>query len=105
MQQAIAQLKKKGVRVYGLSATVSRTVQEEEFKEPALFVLGNEGSGIGPAAKSVCDQLLSIPMSPRAESLNVATIGRHSSLCLEPQAPARSARIKTYDTRRSNPQI
>ncbi len=75
MQQAIAQLKKKGVRVYGLSATVSRAVQEEEFKEPALFVLGNEGSGIGPAAKSVCDQLLSIPMSPRAESLNVATSG------------------------------
>ena len=75
MQQAIANLKKKGVRVYGLSATVAHTVNKEEFKEPTLFVLGNEGSGIGPAARSVCDQLLSIPMSPRAESLNVATSG------------------------------
>jgi len=75
MQQAIANLKKKGVRVYGLSGTASGKVESESFAQPTMFVLGNEGSGIGPAARQVCDQLLSIPMSPRAESLNVATSG------------------------------
>lgn len=72
IQQAIAQIKKKGVKVYGLSGGGKNSVAKENFDAPTMFVLGNEGQGITPAAKALCDTTLSIPISPRAESLNVA---------------------------------
>jgi 23S rRNA (guanosine2251-2'-O)-methyltransferase len=71
-QQAIAQLKKKGVKVFGLAGEGKESIAEKKFDEPTMFVLGNEGQGIAPAARALCDTLLSIPMSPRAESLNVS---------------------------------
>ncbi len=75
VQQAIAQLKKKGVRVHGLAGEASKNIDTEGFNEPALFVLGNESEGIPASARALCDQMLSVPMSSRAESLNVATSG------------------------------
>lgn len=36
------------------------------------FVLGNEGAGISPALKKLCDHQVSIPMQNGVESLNVA---------------------------------
>lgn len=75
VQQAIAQLKKKGVRVHGLAGNAPSNIDVESFAEPALFILGNEAEGIAASAKALCDQMLSIPMSSRAESLNVATSG------------------------------
>ena len=36
------------------------------------LVVGNEGAGLSELVRSSCDRLVSIPMSPRAESLNVA---------------------------------
>ena len=71
-QQAISQLKKKGVRVYGLASEGKERIAEQPFSEPTMFVFGNEGQGVAPAARALCDTTLSIPMSPRSESLNVA---------------------------------
>jgi predicted rRNA methylase len=75
VQQALSSLKKKGVRVHGLSGDAKKSIDTEEFAEPALFVLGNESEGISASAKALCDQMLSVPISPRAESLNVAASG------------------------------
>lgn len=72
VQQALAQLKKKGVKVYGLAMKGDVNADTESFAEPTLFVMGNEAQGITQASKALCDRLLSIPISPRAESLNVA---------------------------------
>ncbi len=72
MQQGVALLKKKGVRVYGLTAGGKTSVTTEQFSTPSLFVLGNEAEGVAPAAKALCDTMLSIPINARAESLNVA---------------------------------
>ena len=72
MQQAIAELKKKGFVVYGLAAQSKHPVAGEPFAAPALMIFGNEAHGVAPAARALCDTMLSIPMSPRAESLNVA---------------------------------
>jgi 23S rRNA (guanosine2251-2'-O)-methyltransferase len=71
-QQAIAQLKKKGVRVYGLAGEGKNSVTQEKFDAPTMFILGNEGQGISQSARVVCDKILSIALNPRAESLNVA---------------------------------
>ena len=43
--------------------------------EAAVIVLGNDGHGITPAAKKLCDVLLKIPGSRAVESLNVAQAG------------------------------
>ena len=45
------------------------------FDRPARLavLLGAEGPGLSPAARAVCDQRVTIPMSPGADSLNVAT--------------------------------
>jgi tRNA G18 (ribose-2'-O)-methylase SpoU len=45
------------------------------FARPARVALmfGAEGPGLSPAARAVCDHRVTIPMSPGADSLNVAT--------------------------------
>ena len=47
-------------------------IESEEFAKASLFVFGNEGAGIEPNVRALCDTTLSIPMHPRCESLNVA---------------------------------
>ena len=71
MQQGLALLKKKGFKVYGLSAAGS-PIEAQPFNAPAVLVLGNEAAGVAPAARALCDEMLSIGMEEGAESLNVA---------------------------------
>lgn len=72
VNQTIRALKEKGFWVYGLDME-GKTVSKEEFGKPSLFVLGNESKGIRERTLELCDIPLSIPMDPRAESLNAAT--------------------------------
>lgn len=46
---------------------------------PNLWVFGGESSGLEPALQSACDRRVSIPISGRVESLNLATA---AALCL-----------------------
>jgi len=48
-----------------------------EFEPPprTILLLGAEGPGLSQAAIAACDRLVTIPMSPGADSLNVATAG------------------------------
>jgi 23S rRNA (guanosine2251-2'-O)-methyltransferase len=71
-QQALSKLKKMGVTIVGLAGEASRSVHEESFAEPTMFVFGNEAHGIAPSAKALCDYMLSVPISSKTESLNVA---------------------------------
>lgn len=68
----IRDLQKKGFWVYGLEGEGTVTTTSEQFAKPAAFVLGNEGSGLRQKTKEVCDDLISIPIHPRCESLNAA---------------------------------
>lgn len=72
MQQAIARLKKSGMRAYGLAAEGNIPLSNAAFEGPTLLILGNEAEGVAPAARALCDEMLSIPISAEAESLNVA---------------------------------
>lgn len=71
-QQAIAQVKKKGMRVYGLAADGAQPLAAEIFTQPTMVVVGNEAEGIAPYARALCDTMLAIEIEPAAESLNVA---------------------------------
>ncbi|PIR68453.1 23S rRNA (guanosine(2251)-2'-O)-methyltransferase RlmB [Candidatus Nomurabacteria bacterium CG10_big_fil_rev_8_21_14_0_10_35_16] len=69
---AVKDLKEKGFWVYGLDGEAKQSVTKEEFSKPSVFILGNEAKGIRLKTKEACDILLSVPMSSKAESLNVA---------------------------------
>ncbi|HEY4187119.1 MAG TPA: RNA methyltransferase [Polyangia bacterium] len=43
--------------------------------EKVALLLGAEGPGLSVAARAACDGLITIPMAPGADSLNVATAG------------------------------
>lgn len=72
LQQAVSDLKKRGFKVYGLAGEATQSVVSEEFAKPSVFVFGNEGLGLPPPLRHLCDAELNIPMHPRTESLNVA---------------------------------
>lgn len=65
-------LQKDGYWIYGLEGEGSTSTVSEEFSRPAVFVLGNEGSGLREKTKEACDELISIPIHPQCESLNAA---------------------------------
>ncbi len=72
-QQALATLKKVGVTIYGLAGEGSARLSEEEFATPTLLILGNEAEGISASARALCEKIVTIPISERVESLNVAS--------------------------------
>jgi 23S rRNA (guanosine2251-2'-O)-methyltransferase len=65
-------LKSDGFWVYGLDGEGTTKTTTEKFVRPVVFVLGNEGSGLREKTKEVCDELISIPIHPKCESLNAA---------------------------------
>lgn len=58
--------------VYGLEGDGTVSTVTEKFTRPSVFVLGNEGSGLREKTKEQCDELISIPIHSRCESLNAA---------------------------------
>jgi 23S rRNA (guanosine2251-2'-O)-methyltransferase len=69
---AIRDLQKSGFWAYGLEGEGTTSTTKEKFSKPSVFVLGNEGSGLREKTKEQCDDLISIPIHPRCESLNAA---------------------------------
>ncbi len=65
-------LKQRGFWIYGLEGEGTVSSVAEKFARPSAFILGNEGSGLRQKTKEVCDDLISIPIHPRCESLNAA---------------------------------
>ena len=51
------------------------------------LLLGAEGPGLSAAARAACDTLVTIPMAPGADSLNVATAGAIALFHLQQAAP------------------
>lgn len=65
-------LKERGFWIYGLDETATHPLGKEVFDAPAVFIPGNEATGLREHTRELCDILLSIPMNPACESLNVA---------------------------------
>lgn len=79
--QALETLKKSGIWIYG--AAVERGIDpwNADLTGPICLVLGSEGEGLRALVTRTCDVLLSISMSGRVGSLNVAAAG--AVLCYE----------------------
>ncbi|MCK4259230.1 MAG: RNA methyltransferase [Halanaerobiales bacterium] len=65
-------LHESGYQLIAAALEAERWHFEVDFTRPTVLVVGNEGNGINSEVINVMDQLVKIPMDPKAESLNVA---------------------------------
>lgn len=72
LTQSIRQLKERGYWIAGLAGDGSTSLDEVDWDRPIVLVVGNEAEGISKRVRDECDLLVSIPISPRVESLNAA---------------------------------
>ncbi len=81
-QAAVHQLRLEGRVVLGAAGegiAISRFSDISELAGPHAWVFGNEAGGLSREEASACDALVSLPMSGKAESLNV---GVAAGICL-----------------------
>jgi len=73
LARALASLRRSGFAVVGLAADGDAGPDDFPFAEgPLVLVVGSEGRGLSRLVRESCDALLSIPMAPGVESLNVS---------------------------------
>jgi 23S rRNA (guanosine2251-2'-O)-methyltransferase len=68
----LGEAKEAGAWVYGAEAEARRSYTEVDWSGRAVLVLGSEGSGLRPRVADSCDELISIPVAGRVESLNAS---------------------------------
>jgi tRNA G18 (ribose-2'-O)-methylase SpoU len=72
----LAALKQRGFTLFGAVVDADATPLATVRRPPKVaLLLGAEGPGLSAAARAACDRLVTIPMAPGADSLNVATAG------------------------------
>ena len=72
INDAIRELKDRGVWVFGTAAEGSIPMYKADLTIPAAIVIGNEGDGISRLVRKNCDVMVSIPMQGRISSLNAS---------------------------------
>jgi len=80
LARAIESLKERGYWIYGAAAK-GDPPDAIDFRGKVALVLGSEGKGIRRNVLEHCDRTVTIPMSGRVESFNVATAA--AVLCYE----------------------
>ncbi|HEX7288709.1 MAG TPA: RNA methyltransferase [Candidatus Angelobacter sp.] len=70
LAETITLLKQHGVRVLATSSHKGRPLPEADFTGASMIVIGGEGAGLPAEILSLADELITIPHSPRVESLN-----------------------------------
>jgi 23S rRNA (guanosine2251-2'-O)-methyltransferase len=68
----LAAAKAAGAWCYGAAAGARTTYTEPDYSGKVVLVLGAEGKGLRPRVAAACDDLVSIPLRGRIESLNVS---------------------------------
>jgi RNA methyltransferase, TrmH family len=71
-QTALAWAGQQGLQVVATSARAQNVFWQAEYRLPALLLLGSEGEGLAAEVVASADLAVSIPMSGRASSLNLA---------------------------------
>ena len=79
--EAVSRLRDAGLRIVGTDAAATMAYDRCDLAGAVALLLGNEASGLPPDLLAVVDELVSIPIEGRAESLNVAAAG--AVLCFE----------------------
>jgi 23S rRNA (uridine2479-2'-O)-methyltransferase len=85
------------LRVVGTDEGGATTVDRQDLRGPTMLVIGNETAGMSTAWRAACTDIVSIPISGGASSLNAATAGtvvlyeaaRQRGFPVAPGGPAR----------------
>jgi 23S rRNA (guanosine2251-2'-O)-methyltransferase len=73
LAEALKKIKGLGYWVFGAIADPeARSVYACDFAGPLCLVIGGEGKGIRPLVQKQCDQLMTIPLQSRFDSLNAS---------------------------------
>jgi 23S rRNA (guanosine2251-2'-O)-methyltransferase len=67
----LAEAKAAGCWVYGAAAK-GRPYREPDYTGGVVLVMGAEGTGLRPRVRAMCDEIVSLPMRGRVDSLNVS---------------------------------
>ena len=72
LEEGIRYLKKRGICTYAAHLEGKRAYDEEDYRKPCAFFIGNEGNGLRPEIADLADTYIRIPMAGEVESLNAA---------------------------------
>ncbi len=72
LNDAIKELKDKGLWIYGTDMDAKNYYYEEKLLGPIALVIGSEGFGMSNLVKKNCDVLIKIPMKGKVTSLNAS---------------------------------
>lgn len=72
LNDAIKELKGKGLWIYGTDMDAKNYYYEEKLLGPIALVIGSEGFGMSNLVKKNCDVLIKIPMKGKVTSLNAS---------------------------------
>ena len=72
INNAIAELKEKGVWIFGTAAEGSIPMYKADLTGPTAIVIGSEGDGMSTLVRKNCDVTVHIPMKGRITSLNAS---------------------------------
>lgn len=72
LEEGIRYLKKRGICTYAAHLEGKRAYDEEDYRRPCAFLIGNEGNGLRPEIADLADTYIRIPMAGEVESLNAA---------------------------------
>jgi TrmH family RNA methyltransferase len=99
LEETIALLKSRAVRVAASSSHKGRPLDQADLTGPLALIIGNEGAGVPPEILAQADELVTIPHSPRVESLNA---GIAASILLYEVSRQRKKNFTTDDTDRTD---
>jgi TrmH family RNA methyltransferase len=85
IQETIAQARSLGIQVFAADGSGEPFTSGVELSKPTMWVFGNEAWGLPQEILELVDQVVSIPIYGKAESLNLATA---AALCLYASANA-----------------
>lgn len=72
ISSAIAELKERGVWVFGTAAEGSIPMYQADLTGPVAIVIGSEGDGMSQLVRKNCDVMVHIPMKGKISSLNAS---------------------------------
>ena len=72
INQAMEELKEKGVWIFGTAAEGSIPMYQADLRGPAAIVIGSEGEGMSRLVQKNCDVTVHIPMKGSITSLNAS---------------------------------
>ncbi len=72
LKSTIKFLQNSGIKVIAASEKSTKTYTQLNLKPPIAIVLGSEDFGVSPEVLKVSDELVSIPITGKVESLNVS---------------------------------